>query len=333
MTPNKIWPEKSIVYIAYGPIDWAPYDTALGGSEQAIVALSSCWAAKGHEVTVYSRVPSLNYQGVTYEPFNKFNVNDAFETVIIWRSPNFGVLPRIVANKIYLDLHDEPLSNYEMLLPIKHKIAAIMTKSQFQRSCLPSGLQDCARVVPNGLDDKFLTYQPVKEGRKRTKIIYASSYDRGLLVLLLEIFPFIRKYVPEAELHIYYGRGLLDDHFLMLLNYALKQENVYEHGRCNCEDLFEIRKEAGIHCYPLATYETDCLSIKESVLAGCIPVVSKRGVFLERDYVLATTSNEEMIALLVCLMTDENFYNKAWEEVQNQRSSISSWETIANSWF
>ena len=41
------------------------------------------------------------------------------------------------------------------------------------------------------------------------KMLYASSYDRGLQYLL-EMWSDIKKRIPEAELHIAYGWNLFD---------------------------------------------------------------------------------------------------------------------------
>ena len=51
------WPHGSIVYICGAcPLKFGPSDKDLGGSEQAVVQLSKCWAAQGGPVVVYGKL-------------------------------------------------------------------------------------------------------------------------------------------------------------------------------------------------------------------------------------------------------------------------------------
>ena len=51
--PGTKWPRGSIVYICGAcPVKFGPSDKDLGGSEQAVVQLSKCWAASGRPVVV-----------------------------------------------------------------------------------------------------------------------------------------------------------------------------------------------------------------------------------------------------------------------------------------
>ena len=45
--------------------------------------------------------------------------------------------------------------------------------------------------------------------RNLHRVIYTSSYDRGL-EHLLKMWPDVKKSVPDAELHIFYGWQLFD---------------------------------------------------------------------------------------------------------------------------
>ena len=61
-------------------------------------------------------------------------------------------------------------------------------------------------------------------------------------------------------------------------------EGVYEHGRVSMEKIIEEKYKSNFHIYLTKTgAETDCISIRESLVTGCIPIISNYGVFEERD--------------------------------------------------
>jgi len=62
-----IWPANSIVYICgANKVKFGPSDKDLGGSEQAVVQLSKCWAQQGKHVTVFGNVKEGIKDGVDY---------------------------------------------------------------------------------------------------------------------------------------------------------------------------------------------------------------------------------------------------------------------------
>jgi len=56
---------------------------------------------------------------------------------------------------------------------------------------------------------------------------------------------------------------------------------VKEYGRLSATEVAEIRAKSAMHLYLCVdpTVETDCISIRESIYSGCVPVVFDEGVF------------------------------------------------------
>ncbi len=117
--------------------------------------------------------------------------------------------------------------------------------------------------------------------RNLKKIIYTSSYDRGLQHLL-EMWPDIRKEVPDAELECFYGWQLFDKFYSgnpasmawkAKMVEMMGQEGIVKHGRLTQPELEEEMKTCGIWAYPTHFGEINCISAIKAQAFGCEPVV------------------------------------------------------------
>ena len=102
--------EYDIVYYCGGlSIEWDPKKKSLGGSEQAVVELSSYWASQGNKVIVYANLTQdETYRGVDYKTINSFKASLKYKKLILWRSFGFisAIQWNIKADYSCLDLHD-----------------------------------------------------------------------------------------------------------------------------------------------------------------------------------------------------------------------------------
>jgi len=97
------------------------------------------------------------------------------------------------------------------------------------------------------------------------------------------MWPKIRRNLPDAEFHIYYGADLLQNTLKLELEPLFNQAGVFEHGRTSYDDTIKARYKAYAQLYVSGTpLEIDCLSIREAAVTGCIPILSEVGVFAER---------------------------------------------------
>ena len=118
--------------------------------------------------------------------------------------------------------------------------------------------------------------------RDTKKLIYMSSYDRGL-EWLLQMWPEIKKQVPDVTLDIYYGWNLFDaihannperQAWKKKINGMMEQEGITHKGRVGHKELEKALSSAGIWAYPTDFGEISCISAMKSQCYGAIPVVS-----------------------------------------------------------
>lgn len=154
--PPKKWGKKSVVYFASfgGPHferwDEKSLETGIGGSETAVIRLSQEWARKGYEVTVFCDTQQEHKaDGVNYVPYTRFNWNDEFNILILWRSPH--LLDReIKAKKLYMDLHDVS-SQLDWPESRWQKVDKIFVKSKYHRENLPKIPDERFEIISNGI--------------------------------------------------------------------------------------------------------------------------------------------------------------------------------------
>lgn len=280
LLPSKVWDKNSIVYYC-GPgfETWSPksLNTGVGGSEEAVIYLSRFWAAQGYNVTVYG-YPGVDegvYDGVEYLNYYRFNPQDKFNIFIGWRNPLL-FKNDIAANIKLLDLHDVP--EYEAYKE-NINVDKIMVKSEYHKTLLPEEVHEKVIVIGNGIDTNLL--KKAKGDNKPHKILYASSYDRGLYGLL-KIWPEVKKAVPEAELHICYGWNLFEQlyaHNPAMMKWKsemerlMKHEGIIHHGRVGKVELYNIAKNCGIWAYPTTFEEIHCITGAYCQALGLTPVV------------------------------------------------------------
>ena len=95
----------------------------------------------------------------------------------------------------------------------------------------------------------------------------------------------IKQKYHSATFHVYYGMdNVAEEDFKKQMNVLLKQPGVVDHGRQGVDIIIKEKQTASFHLYySKTTAETDCISIRESVSAGCIPIISNYNVFGERE--------------------------------------------------
>lgn len=119
----------------------------------------------------------------------------------------------------------------------------------------------------------------MKKNLKR--VIYTSSYDRGL-EHLLKMWPAVIKAVPDAELHIFYGWKLFEQFhkgnpgsmmWKANMDKLMTYKGIKHHGRVSQTDLVKELEKSGIWAYPTHFGEINCISALKAQYYGCEPVV------------------------------------------------------------
>jgi glycosyltransferase involved in cell wall biosynthesis len=183
--------------------------------------------------------------------------------------------------------------------------------------------------------------------RNLKRIVYTSSYDRGL-EHLLEVWPDVKKAVPDATLDCYYGWQLFQEFYKdnpasmkwkAKMEELLKQDGVTDHGRIPQQELEKEMRESGIWAYPTHFGEINCISGLKSQAYGCEPVVVnyaalketvQYGRKVEGDIYDEETKEEfkkQLIEALLHPMTKNKRY-----EMMDWAKDKYSWSRVADQW-
>jgi len=337
-----------IVYFCGGfSIDWDPTDMKLGGSEQAVVNLVNQWTKTGKKVAVYGKVKEQNFQGVDYIDWKKFPFEQNFKIVILWRLSGLISMNtfKINAKEIWLDVHDrffpQFIDNYKKY---GNKVDKIFLKSNYHAEIFREQFNDelnlskCV-VIPNGVRTEQFKENKENVIRNPYRFCYCSCYTRGLKDILENIWPIIYNYEPRAELHVYYGMdGIQDINFKNHLKHLLSQPGVMDHGRQPMEMIIREKYMSNFHLYITNTIgEIDCISIRESLATGCIPLISNFGIFKERegihfDFIEGNKQSQGLIAVkIIQLLKSQDEMDKYREKIVESPLLI-GWEEVADKW-
>jgi hypothetical protein len=244
---------KTVIYCGHSFEEFSPKseEEGRGGSEEAVINMARELVKLGNEVTVYNRCgdDEGEYDGVKYENYEYFDDITA-DVVVFWRQPNYiwDLRDKYKAKQTYLWLHDTvPESE---LLKIKHFVDGVFVLSGFHASLYPN-MRDKLIRTANGIK-----FEDTKVKRDPYKIVYGSSYDRGLKELL-EMWPEIKAYEKEATLTVFYGMSMIqDENFKDEIKHLLNQEGITELGRISHKEVAEQFASAGVWCYPCVTGDT-----------------------------------------------------------------------------
>jgi glycosyltransferase involved in cell wall biosynthesis len=337
-----------IVYLAGGfSIKWDPADMSLGGSEQAIVNLVNNWAAKGKKVAVYGEVPEKTFNGVDYINWKKFPFENKHNIVILWRLYGIwaGAPFSIKAKQIYLDCHDnfgghfpETWKKYGSVIN-KIFFKSEFHKDEFEKHTGETISKDKYSIISNGIRVEEFRQNKEKVPRNPYRFCYCSCYMRGLKEILQFIWPIIYNYEPRAELHVYYGmNNIRDDNIKNMFVQLLSQPGVMDHGRQPMEIIAREKHMSNYQLYVSNTpIEIDCISIRESLASGCIPLISTYGVFKDREGIHFELNDKDMrcyqaIAIKILQLLKQNENLNGYREKIKQSPLLTTWKETADKW-
>ena len=327
-------------------IHWNPSDKSLGGSEQAVVHLSEQWAKKGYKICVYGNVPEVTINNVDYFPMNSFPYDNMFKNVVVWReSGMLSVLPfPLKSYNIVVDFHDnmalsQQIDIHKMLLTRAH---CVMFNSETHKRLFEEKIgikisENNYKIVPNGVRiEDFKEQHNVT--RDPFRFCYCSCYTRGLIPIVAHMWGIIQKLEPRAELHVYYGMEHVQGDQINVLKQLLALQGVMDHGRQPSEIVAREKHRSAFQLYiSNSPLEIDCISVKESLVAGCIPLISNDGVFKERDGIhfdmdfTSVDSYNQTALKIVELMKNRYEVEKIRKQLKKSPTII-SWEEVAEQW-
>jgi glycosyltransferase involved in cell wall biosynthesis len=346
--PPKTWDDKSVaIWCGETYEEWAPPSVVkgVGGSEEAVIYLSKELQQLGYKVTVYNNCGDFEgeYSGVQYKPFHDFNVNDTHNIVISWRRNVFT--GAIKAKRKLIWLHDVP-SPGQFPKGCEKNFDKIIVLSEYHKSLLPDTLpNDKIFVSSNGINLADFMLNGALRNPKR--MIYTSSYDRGIQHLL-QMWPDIRKEVPDAELHLFYGwqtydnmmrEGYRSPEFKRDMMKLMDQEGVFEHGRIGHKKLVKEFQKSSIFVYPSHFEEISCISAMKAQACGCVPVTTDYAALRETVKVGMKVSgkcgvgdtNERYKKALINMLQHENLQQEYRDNVLKHKDEF-GWDRVAKQW-
>jgi glycosyltransferase involved in cell wall biosynthesis len=353
--PSRLW-DKDEITILCGPgfEAWSPksVDKGIGGSEAAVIYAAKELAKLGYRVTVYGdpRDDQGMHDGVNYLPWYFLNVKDTFNILLVWRAIGF-LDSGVQARQMYLWAHDVP-TNPDFTEKRMENITKIFALSKYHRSLFMMQKDKELVDIP---DDKFLItgngslYYDVEEVKRDPhRMIYASSYDRGL-VHLLNIWPTIRREVPDATLHIFYGWQTYDAIFRdnperqlwkSRVEKMMQQDGITHHGRVSHKELVGEFTKSAIFTYPTDFQEISCQNAMTAQIYGAIPVVSdyaalketvQFGKKIDAD-ITSSEGKQEYAHALVEALTNEKWQEEERAKMIPWAKKEFTWSKIAKQW-
>lgn len=190
----------------------------------------------------------------------------------------------------------------------------------------------------------------VEKKRDPYKLIWMSSYDRGL-EWLLQMFPTIKAQVPQVTLDIFYGWELFTaihqnnperQAWKKKINGLMQQDGITHFGRVGHKELEKALSEAGIWSYPTDFGEISCISAMKAQCYGAIPVVSDFAALketvqygvkvpLDEPYKCRTKEWQETYIKALVEMLGSTHDGMRQQMMEDAKSRF-AWSSVAISW-
>lgn len=345
--------ETIIIGAQSGLEQWGPrklQEGGLGGSETAVIRLAEAFAKGGRRPIVYNPIDESGYyNGVCYRPVEHFRPEIRSDLYIAWRMPEAADW-EINTRHLSLWLHDVDAGD-RLTKDRARKFDSFVVLTEWHKkhvqTTYPFIPENKIHVIGNGVDLDRFSGTAIRNPKK---VIYSSSPDRGLDILLEHIWPKVIAQVPDAELHVYYGwdnftksaalpgMGFLNEFKTKMDRLFLDCKNVVQHGRIPQDRLAQEMQEAEIWLYPTYFSETYCITAVEAQLAGAIPITSRlaglestvqSGPVIEGD-VHDPAVQQAYIDATVFLLKEKK--TPEFYESIKSKTPARSWDQIAHEW-
>lgn len=178
--------------------------------------------------------------------------------------------------------------------------------------------------------------------------LYTSSYDRGLQHLL-QMWPDVKKAVPQAELHIFYGWQLFEKFYhdnpasmnwKANMDKLMLADGITHHGRLPQPEIEKWYKSCGIWAYPTHFGEISCISAMKAQAWGAVPVVVDHaalqttvqyGIRVKGD-IYDQETKDEYKAALIYMLTHHDIQEQIRKEMMPWAQDKFTWAKIAKQW-
>jgi glycosyltransferase involved in cell wall biosynthesis len=268
--------------------------SSLGGSETAFIEITRSLAKLGHEVTAFNNCESSGrYEGVDYFPFKNslpYLARKKFDVLVVSRFFGFFNLPVKASLKVLWN-HDT-LENPGSLRSIQDEIDLFLVLSVFHRdnylTRIPQ-LDDRMIITRNGVNFDLLDKAAEGAVKDKDKMIYASRPERGLKILLEDIWPRLKENRPDLKLFLCgydLDKAQIDPRLLPLYDYldllVRNSKDVYPLGALNKLDYYRHLAESSMLLYPSIFPEISCIVSLEAQALG-VPILTSDAFALKES--------------------------------------------------
>jgi len=324
-TQPRVWARNSIVFFV-GSGD--------GGSE--LSDLATGLRSKDWEVTVFSNERTSIIQGISYHDLGEYVPNDIYSCVIMWGGTelidNYQYRPNTKCLLYVLENEEKDCS-----MVVKSSVDKIIVKSAFHRSmynCLPwTKFEVIKSGIPVGL---FTNFENRNLPRERYRV-FVSEYSLALLAFVKDSWLRIVSTYPGAELHVWETPGDQKSKVLAGLTGMAKGRGIVMHGRGSLEELVRERFRSSVHLYLEDYDQISCDTLRLSALAGCIPIMPRRGVYTELGgvNVNGNVNNPDTLleyAKAVSAVFKDDIYSSGLRKRLQTDSTLLGWNVTAERW-
>ena len=283
--------DKETVVLYSGPA-WEKWDhrnliTGIGGSEVHQICLAREFDKLGYRVISFcdcnEAIKDGNIQYFKYTDFSQWISYNYIDYLIIERTTEPLQYP-VRVGKTFIQIHDVFMLN-GVNTPYQNKVTKFCALSDWHidfASKYHSIPKERFVLTSNGINlDRFNS----KVEKNPYRLHWSSSWDRGLDNVLY-LFPFLKKEIPQLELHCFYGtynwkesckkrndvEGLKK---IAELEAAVKQLGVFTYGRIGQDELAIEMQKASLLLYPQWFSETYFITGVECQAARC-PIICNK---------------------------------------------------------
>lgn len=295
-----------VTFVDLGTLDYnveTPYHKPLGGSQSAMCYLAENLAQLGHEIYLINNTKKTGiYRGVYCYSLEEINTNffSNIDVLIIQNRPSFGfTFKNLISKNCSLILwsqhaEDQPavqdLLNPE-LVNIYDQIVLISNwQCEQYLKTFPISSQKIT-ILQNAVSPTFIDLFPNNQNILKHKtqppiLAYTSTPFRGL-DLLLEIFPYLRQFIPEITLKVFSSMKVYqtdennESKYKWLYEQCQNTDGVEYIGSISQTELAKELKSVSILIYPNTFPETSCIAVMEAMASGCYIITSDLGALPE----------------------------------------------------
>jgi len=364
---RKKW-EKKNVAIYTGPA-WEPWDrntvdSGMAGSETWAAEIAAEFSKKGFNAVIYNECPEDGYvdrDGVTYRHYSKMQEDIQYKFIdlcILSRTCEPLNFPLRTSN-VYVMVHDIWLHHDKGYDVKQGRVVKYACLSEWHKEFFSdhhSVPEDKIMLTSNGVNTKL--YEDVGSYEKKNQIFYSSSPDRGL-EQLLEMFPLIKKEVPDLVLKVAYGfhnwesaakqrNNPEEVKLIEKIKGLMEQDGVEYLGRVDKEELSVVQKESKAWLYPTWFSETFCITGVEAGMsenaivttpyAGILTTLGDSPSYIRGNESLPISHHsrtpeyqEAFVKESIKILTDDEYRKGKASDIKEQVSKY-TWEHAYESW-